>query len=76
MLTMNGASYQCDVRDQVALGPYNTVDGLCRVAADRADGKGFRSLFFVAIITFRFTLVESTWSEFGTVNPSWCLPSQ
>lgn len=45
-----------DIRQQIALPPYNAVDWLSRRTADSADRVRFRRRLGVAVITFGFPL--------------------
>ena len=48
-----------DARKQIALRPYDAMDGLTRGASDRTDGKAFRCLLGVAIVALAFALKRS-----------------
>lgn len=47
-----------NLREQIALGPHYTVDGLARCTTDRANRKTFLDWFRVAVVTLRLPLLS------------------
>jgi len=60
-IILAGTKYFCE---QITFAPDDAMNGLTWRASDRADGKAFRCLFDIAIVTLRLTLdIVSGWTS-------------